>query len=57
MAIINNRKKIASEVPSALYKENWDAIFGKHKNTLAKEIEKKKEMEALLEDEDQKDKE
>lgn len=29
MTIINNRKKIQSEVPSQQYKDNWDAIFGK----------------------------
>ena len=29
MAIINNRDKIASEVPSQKYKDNFDAIFGK----------------------------
>ena len=29
MAIINNRRKICSEVPSDKYKDNFDAIFGK----------------------------
>ena len=26
--ILNNRTKIASEVPSQKYKDNWDKIFG-----------------------------
>ena len=29
MTIINNRRKICSEVPSDKYKDNYDAIFGK----------------------------
>lgn len=32
MTIINNRQKIATEVPSQKYKDNWDAIFGKKKD-------------------------
>lgn len=43
MAIINNRKKIASEVPSQKYKDNYDAIFGKKDNTIQRAVKEDKE--------------
>ena len=46
MTIINNRKKIASEVPSQKYKDNYDAIFGK-KHKSAKDYEEESQNDKV----------
>jgi len=55
MTIINNRKKICSEVPSDKYRDNWDAIFSKQKEvdeTFSEDDHQATPVEELQEDND-----
>ena len=52
MTIINNRRKICSEVPSDKYKDNFDAIFGKKEDKQKEERDKSFSPREQKEDKD-----